>query len=260
MTLSKLFLAVLIVSITMTSCSADELNKKAEATANNFYDDLQNKAYDSALALCSPKAFTKDTKESWETALKKNNFLLGNVVSFTKTSGFNIETSTTVGTTVTVTYDVQWQYGKSKDSLFLVKEKDGSMKLLKYTWKHFDAAYIKKTRESETLADQYMKDVKATDYDAALAMCSDNALKMTPKENWKTVLNTAVERFGAISNYQILQDISYYNIAASGQAGEGNYYDIYVKTKRNDGELMEKIIFYQKDYDVPLKLVGHQFL
>lgn len=75
-------------------------------------------------------------------AFQRNAGLLGDIQSFTKTNGFNISASTTAGTTVSITFDVQWQYGKSQDSVLFVKEKDGSMKIYRYKCEHKDTKYI----------------------------------------------------------------------------------------------------------------------
>jgi hypothetical protein len=255
----RLVLFVLL-GLVLASCGAGQLNKKAEATAIDFYKNLQNKNYEAALSLCSDKAFTDDTRKVWSDAFKKNTILLGDLKSYTKTSGFNIATSTTTGTTVLVTYDVQWQYGNSKDSVILIKEKNGTMKVYRYAWDHTNSTYLKQVAESEKEADQYMGAVKSGDYDAALRLCSEAALEATPKENWKAFFNNANNKLGPIENYKVIRDSSYYNIDTKGQSGEGNYYDIYVKSNRNGADVMEKIVFFQKNYDEPVKLVGHFFL
>ena len=246
--------------IFLSSCGAGELNTKAEATANNFYTNLQKKDYTAVLNLCSDKAFVANTKDEWTKGLERNSILLGDVKSFTKTSDFNISTSTETGTTVSVTYDVQWQYGKSQDSVVLIKEKDGSMKVYRYEWEHKDPKYITEVIESEKEASQYMDAVKAGNYDAAIALCSEEALKATPKDNWASFLDNAANKLGNISSYSVLKDSSVYNIGTNGESGEGNYYDIYVKTKRGNNDVTEKITFFQKNYNEPLKLAGHNFL
>ena len=256
----KFFLLAMLTAVFFISCNANELDKKAEATATNFYQDLQKKDYKDAIALCSSKAFADDTKDAWELALKKNNVLLGELKSYTKTSGFNIQTSTSVGTTVIVTYDVQWQYGMSKDSVVLVKEKDGAMKVYRYAWDHTKSKYLEEVAESEKQAAQYMDAIKAGNYDAALRLCSDSALLATPAETWKSFFDKAAKQVGPIANYSVLKDSSYYNILTKGESGTGNYYDIYVKSNRNGNDVTEKIIFFQKNYDEPVKLVGHTFL
>ncbi|HRI22606.1 MAG TPA: hypothetical protein PLA68_16715 [Panacibacter sp.] len=257
---NQLLAVTLGLGIFLTSCSAGELNTKAEESARNFYTDLQKKDYSAALTLCSDKAFEADTKEAWTKGLQRNSILLGDVKSFTKTSGFNVATSTSIGTTVTITYDVQWQYGKSQDSVVLIKEKDGSMKVYRYAWAHKDPKYLTEISESENEANQYMQAVKSGNYDAAIALCSAEALKATPKENWASFLENATNKLGNISNYSVLKDSSTYNIDAKGAAGKGNYYDIYVKSNRGSNEVMEKMVFFQKNYDEPVKLAGHYFL
>lgn len=259
--MSLLILSALLSGISFTSCNSGELNDKAEATADNFYKDLQEKRYDSALALCSPKAFVDDSKESWTKGLEKNAGILGNITSFKKLSGFNIQSSTSVGTTVTVVYDVNWQYGKSQDSLIMIKEKDGSMKVYSYRWNHKTASYLTEMNASEKQADEYMSAIKSGNFDAAINLCSEVALQITPRENWKQFFNTATAKLGTMSGYKIVADSTRFNISSNGASGKGNYYDVFVKTDRaNNGKVLEKIVFFQKSYDDPLKLVGHFFL
>jgi hypothetical protein len=257
---TQLVAAAFTLGIFLTSCGSGELNRKAETAANDFYKDLQNKDYKAAINLCSDKAFATDSKADWQTDLEKNAGLLGDIKSFTKTSGFNVATSTTNGTTVTVAYNVQWQYGKSTDSLFFIKEKDGSMKLYHYQWEYKDAKYLSEVDESEKVTGQYMDAVKSGNVDAAIDLCSDEALKITPKQNWIAFLNTANNKLGSVADYKIIKDSSTYHIDATGDAGKGNYYDVFVQSDRGGNKVMEKIVFFQKNYDVPVKLTGHYFL
>lgn len=256
---NKLLIAALLLSIFLYSCNAGELNTKAETAATAFYTALQKKDYTAALALCSNNAFTENTKQEWLNAMQTNAALIGDIVSFKKTSGFNIATSTSLGTTVTLTYEVQCRHGKSSDSLILIKETDGSMKMYRYAWQQSDAAYLKITGESEKMAAAYMDAVKNNQYDAAIAYCSAEALKATPPLQWQRFLDNAKTRLGSISSYEILKDSSSYHIGANGASGKGNYYDVYVAATRNNNPVLEKIIFFQKDYDDTVKLAGHQF-
>jgi hypothetical protein len=257
---NKWLILILAFTIVLQACNADALNKKSEAAATEFYNDLQKKDFLAALALCSDKAFSEDSRDKWVAQFRRNNILLGEVKSFTKTSGFNVSTSTNVGTTVTVTYDVQCQYGLSRDSLQFIKEKDGNMKLFRYAWKHTDADYIKGVSKSAEEAKQYIDAIKNNNYDAAIALCSDEALRTTPKENWARFLDNANQQLGPITDYHIVRDSSAYDIQGEGQSGPGNYYDIYIQSSRGEQQVMEKIVFYQKNYAEPLKLVGHKFL
>jgi len=254
--LSGAFLGIIFLS----SCNAGELNSKAAQTADAFYSNYQKKDYAAAMALCSNKAFGLSTKEDWLRSLETNAGLLGEIQSFTKASGFNIEASTSNGTTVIVVYDVQWRYGKSKDSVMLVKEKDGSMKIYKYTWKHSDTKYVAGLNESEAQALKYIDAITTGNYDSAISFCSKEALMITPKEKWAAFLQRASDNLGAVNSYNVIRDSAAYTIGGTGKAGKGNYYDIFIQTKRNGNKQLEKIIFFQKDYNEPVKLTGHFFL
>jgi hypothetical protein len=252
--------ALLISGVAFSSCGAGDANKKAQETADAFYKDLQNKQYDSALSLLSDKAFEGNSKEAWLKVFRRNTGLLGDLKSFSKTSGFNISTSTSSGTTVSVGYDVQWQYGKSTDSLFLVKEKDGSMKVYRYTWQHNGANYMTELLNSEKDATKYMDAIKGGDLGAAINMCSEEALKATPKDQWEAFLHKADAQYGQLTSFNIIKDSTAYDISTDGDAGKGNYYDVFMNSNRGDHKVMEKIVFFQKNYDEPIKLVGHYFL
>ncbi len=256
---THLLLVLSLFAVTLSSCGAGALNKKAEITANTFYTDLQKKDYPAAIEFCSNKAFATDSKLDWTKDLEKNAILLGDLKSFTKTSGFNISTSTTTGTMVTVAFDVQWQYGKSRDSVTLIEEKDGSMKIYNYRWDHSDANYIKEIGASQKESTEYMDALKSNNYDQALNMCSDDAFKITPRDQWKSALEKASD-LGPLSDYSVIKDSSVYHIGSTGSTGVGNYYDIVLKSKRGTTDLMEKIIFFQKNYNEPIKVVGHSFL
>jgi len=252
--------ALLIGGLILTSCGAGDANKKAEETASAFYKDLQKKSFDSAMTFLSEKALIGTSEEKWLRVFRRNSGLLGELRSFTKTSGFNIATSTSAGTTVSVGYDVEWQYGKSSDSLYLVKEKDGSMKIYRYTWKHSGANYMTDLEKSEKHATQYMEAIKSGNLGNAIGMCSEQALKATPKENWEAFLHQADARYGQLTSFTIKNDSTGYNIATEGDAGKGNYYDVFMDSKRGDRTVTEKIVFFQKNYEDPIQLIGHYFL
>lgn len=258
----NLTVILLAFSAFLTSCGVGDLNKKAEETSNNFFTAVQKKDYIAALGLCSSKAFVATTRESWTKALEKNEILLGSVKSFTKTnSGFNIATSTNSGTTVVETYDVQRQYGVSHDSVQMIKEADGTMKVFKYEWKVMQARFLTALDSGEKQAGEYMQAIKTGNYDAAISMCSQAALTATPKDKWAGFLNNAKSKLGDINNYSIVKDSSSFHIDAKGESGEGNYYDIFVQSDRTGGnKVMEKIVLFQKNYDEPLQIAGHFFL
>ena len=250
----------MVSCVVLTSCGAGELNKKASITANDFFKAVQKKDYEGALGFCSKKAFLVDTKESWTSGMVKNNVLLGDIESFTQAAGLNIATSLATGTTVTVAFDVKRKYGTSKDSVILIKESDGSMKVYGYRWQHQAGAYLSELETSSAEASQYMAAIQKGDYDAALGFCSEDALKDTPGTAWKSFFDNAASKLGAISGYSVVRDSCKYSIEAKGESGKGNYYDIYIKSKRGGNDVMEKIVFFQKTYDDPVRLVGHSFL
>ncbi len=258
--ITSLSFVVIALAIVFASCHPAQLNKKAEETANAFYTAMQNKHYDSALAYCSAKGFDANEKEAMKTMLQKNEGLLGQLKSFTKTSDFNIATSTSVGTTVAMVYNLQWQYGKSQDSVMTIKDADGSMKIYNYQWQHTEGAYLSELGISQKQANEYMESIKADNYEAAISLCSQHALITTPKEQWIAFLDNAKNQLGAISNYHIIADSCTYDINTNGDSGNGNYYDVVVETERPTGKVKEKIVFFQKDYTDPLKLAGHSFL
>jgi hypothetical protein len=102
-----------------------------------------------------------------------------------------------------------------------------------------------------------MAAVKKHDYNTAIAFLSEDALKATPKDDWIDFFENANERLGDINNYTVMRDSSSYNISATGNAGKGNYYDIYIQTDRATAKTMEIITFFQKNYDEPAKMIGH---
>ena len=260
MKLKHLFATAFVILISAASVKADNIdNKNAEATILNFYRNLQKKDFTSAIKLCSEKAFETNTKAEWNKALLKNAILLGAMKSFTRNSEINIPANATAGTIVAVGYNLVWQYGKSNDSVYLIKEKDGSMKVYSYIWEYKDAKYLAETVESENMTNTYMNFVMAGNYDAAIKFCSEESFKVTSKASWKVFFDKAIETYGPITGYKVITDSSYYNIDTDGDLGRGNYYDIYVQTKRSGEAVTEKIVFFQKNYLEPVKLIGHFF-
>jgi hypothetical protein len=255
------FFMVLLVSVmTLTSCDAGKVNEKAEATGNRFYTFLQQKNYDSALTLCSDKAFQTEGNDAWIKSFKRNAGLLGGLVSFTKTSGMNINVATTSGTTTAVTYDVQWEFGQSKDSLLFVKDKGGEVKIYRYSWQHSNTKYMSGMDESEKQAEQYMNAIQNENYPAALDLCAEEAFKLSPKQQWIVFYENSAQKLGKLEKFKVLADSSTYAIAGTGQIGKGNYYDVLVDVSRPSGTAKEKLVFFQKQYNEPLKLAGHFFL
>ncbi len=258
--ITLLFTSAVFIIGFFSACNSGKLNERARTSAEAFYKSLQEKKYDSALELISSKGLEADSKEKWIRGFERNNTLLGKLISFTKTSDFNIQTSMSIGTTVIVAYETTWQYGISKDSLTMIEDKGGSMKIYNYHFRHQKADYISAVSESEKQAGQYMNDVKSGNYDAAIDFCAESALAVTPRGTWKKFLDNASRQLGPVKSFDIVKDSSTYAVRSQGQAGPGNYYDIYIKSNRANNTSMEKIVFYQKDYEMPVKLVGHTFL
>lgn len=258
---TRSFFAVLIGAGTLLfSCDTKELKTKATQAGTAFYTAVQHKDYTAALAQCSPKAFKTDDKEKWMAAFSRNEGLLGELKSFTPVSEATVNRGTDKGTTVTTLYDVQWEFGKTKDSVIVVKEDDGALKVMRYAWDATGSKYLTETTQSEEQATQYMNAVKAKDYTTAIGFCSQEALAITPKEQWATVLETASSHWGNVASFNVVKDSTTYHIGSTGGLGKGNYYDVVVQTARGENKVMEKMIFFQKTFNEPLKLTGHLFL
>lgn len=242
----------------LQSCGANKDNGNAEKSMNAFYDALVKGDVTLALKNCSSSAFAQgEDSAAWRSAIENNLGLLGKMQSYNKTSGWNINKSTETGTQVSMTYDVVYEYGKSTDSVTMIKDPDGMMRLLNYQWNLRDAKYIENINEAEKISSQYMDAMRTHNYDECYALCGYKALEVTPKEEWLAMLISTNDQTGAVTGYEIDHDQSHCNIASQGGAGAGNYYDIHVNTDTEAGKVSETFNLYQPTYNDPLKIVSH---
>lgn len=242
----------------LSSCGAGDLYQKASVTANAFYGNLQHKDFPAAVSLCSKVGFDSVTKKEWIDMLKSDDVILGDIKLFKQVNGFNISAETGKGTRVRIAFDVDWQYGKSSDTLTLVRDDDGVMRVNGYRWRPISALYLNNLHTAELISQKYMAALKQNDPDAAVNLCSADALKITPREEWKKVLAKVAEN-GTLNNYTVITDSAMSRIHAPGSNGIGNYYDIPLRTQRGSTSMVEKVIFFQKDYDDSLRLIGYEY-
>ncbi|MBC8046117.1 MAG: hypothetical protein H7Y00_04930 [Fimbriimonadaceae bacterium] len=246
-----------ITLIILASCGANKRNESAEQSANAFYTALQAGNVDEALNSCSKDAFSTETREQWNQAVSNNLGLLGKLKSFDKKSGWNISTSTETGTQVIVKYDVVYEYGKSEDSLTMIKDDDGVMRILNYHWNLKSARYLDGITESEKITGMYMDAVAEKNYELAYALCGYKAIEITSKEEWVSMLANTSNAAGDMTNYTVDTEKSHCSIAAEGGAGKGNYYDVYVTSNCANGTVHETFTLFQPHYDEGVKVIAH---
>jgi len=247
-----------IISVFLLSaCGANKKNEASEATTVAFYNALQQKNFDVALQQFSATAFDASGLETVNASLKNNSVLLGDLTSFEKKSGWNISTSTSEGTRVTVVYDVQYTNGLSLDSLTLIAEEDGSMKIISYKWKFQQADYVDNLVKSETLARNYMDQVVSGNYAAAYDFVGYQGKEAATLEAWTAMLAGTSADAGPVSGYEVDAERSGVEIYGEDAANPGNYYSIIIRTNCSNGAVQESLLFFQPDYDSEPMLINH---
>ncbi|MBC8048272.1 MAG: hypothetical protein H7Y00_15840 [Fimbriimonadaceae bacterium] len=251
------FLYFVLAILSITSCGAGKDNDSAETTMAAFYDALKQGDVDKALNNCSADAFTAESREEWKSFIENNLGLLGTLNSYKKESGWNINKSTETGTTITMKYDVAYEYGNTTDSITLVKDDDDVMRIFSYYRTPKSAKYIDNTTQAQNVTATYMEAIAVKNYEAAVSLCNEKALAITPKETWIEMLSSTAMHTGEMSGYTIDEAKSSCNVGTEGGVGFGNYYTIYALSAVANGEVKETISLYQEKYDDPLKIIAH---
>lgn len=249
-----LFVVALFI---FSACGANKKNEASDATTTAFYQALQQENFDVALEQFSPTAFDAAGLQQVQASLRNNSVLLGALSTFEKKSGWNISTSTSEGTTVTVVFDVHYANGHSLDSLTLIAEEDGSMKIISYQWKFQQADYVDNLVKSEALARNYMDQVIAGDYSAAYGFVGYQGKEAASLEEWTAMLSGTSADAGPVSGYEVDAERSGVEIYGSDAANPGNYYSIIVRTNCANGVVQESLLFFQPDYDSEPQLINH---
>jgi hypothetical protein len=261
MYMKKLLYPVIILCVTLKldACGASADNESAEENAIAFYNNLKEGNIDAALNSCSNAAFTNDeNRDAWKKSLQNNLGLLGNITSYEKTSGWNINKSTESGTTLVMAYDVTYEHGKSTDTLRFIKDDDGVMRIFNYSWIHKDAKYSINADISAKLITSYMEALKAGNYAACYAMAGYAGTQTSTEQQWTDMLTNTALATGAVNNFTVYGDKTEINIGAQGASGPGNYYLVHVLTECVNGKVEEEFMLYQPTYNDAPKIISHQ--
>ena len=251
----KRILFILSVSLAFISCGSSEKNAGAEESAIRFYDALKAGNVDAAVLEIEPGVF--DDMEPIKKALQNNLALLGNLQSYEKSSGWNINTSTETGTTVYVKFDVTYSNGSSEDSLTFREGKDRSMHLIGYNWRFIQADYLDNMHACEDMAMRYMEMVKDGQYETAYSMVGYQGAAATDQTKWTQMLSSTSAAAGGIQEFSIDQNQSTVNIYGQEAEVPGNYYTVVINTVCANGSIRENLLFYQPDFGSDIKLVNH---
>lgn len=242
----------------LSGCGANADNASAEKTSDTFYQSLMNGNVDEALNYCSQSAFAAgDDRDAWKSAIVNNLGLLGKMQSYKKTSGWNIEKSTERGTQVTTSYEVVYESGKAIDSLTLVKDEDGVMRILNYRWDVKEARYLDAMKNAESIVSQYMENLKNKSYNTCYTLCGYIGAESSPEDKWVGMLATTSAQTGEMSSFEIDQTQTYSYIAAEGNAGKGNYYEVYAISNCGIGSVSEVFNLFQPSFNEPVKIISH---
>ncbi|HAE34507.1 MAG: hypothetical protein H6548_02860 [Chitinophagales bacterium] len=251
----KRILFILAVSIALISCGSSEKNAGAQESATRFYEALKAGNVDAAVLEIEPGVF--DDMEPVKKALNNNLALLGNLQSYEKSSGWNINTSTESGTTVYVLFKVEYAHGTSADSLTFHEGEDGQMRLIGYNWKFTQADYLDNIHASEEMATHYMEMVRDGHYDMAYGMVGYQGAAATDQTKWTQMLSSTSAAAGGIQEFSIDQNQSTVNIYGQEAEVPGNYYTVVINTVCANGSIRENLLFYQPDFGSDIKLVNH---
>ena len=250
----RLTLVSLFIVTVLAGCGLSADNKAAQETVEQFYDALKDGNTALAASLCGTD--TKMTTKAWEDILATNINSMGKVTSYEKGSGFNVSKKNRTST-VKLLYSVNYEDGKSSDSLELVNKGDG-FKLYVYNPVLIQATYQDEMNRAEGNVNAYFKALQNSEFQTALGYVGYTGIEKHSTDEWLNFYRYAETKGGMITEYTIDKTASKSFLhTPHSEAGMGNTYSFLIKTIRNNNEIYEHVDLFQPKYGDPLLIVGH---
>jgi hypothetical protein len=238
----------------LAGCGLAADNKQAREIATKFYDALKAGDLVAAASYCGTDATMNAA--AWQEIFAQNQNTMGRVTAYESAGGFNVSQSGGKSTVI-ITYDVNYEYGKSADSLIMINLGEG---FLVYEYKPVivEARFQEEMAKSKSLVMSYLQALQSGDHAKALGFVGYSGASMHPAEEWDAFYMLMNAEAGRIGNIQILDDacLAYLNDVHS-EAGTGNIYSIKVNTTNDRMMVSHQVDVYQPEFGQDLKIIAH---
>ena len=256
MTNSRKSIAIILlfVSSVFAGCGLASDNSAAKDVAAKFYDALKTGDVATAASYCG----TDETMSSqaWQDLFTQNLNTMGKVTGYESGSGFNVSKEGEKST-VRVAYDVDYEYGKSIDSLTIISLGD-DFKVFVYSPKIKEAKFQDELAKAKAIATDYLIALKAGDHAKAMSYIGYSGTSKHTSDEWNNFYVYVENSAGPMTGMQINEDacVAYLNDDHE-EAGHGNLYSVVYTTIHSGMTLTNQIDFFQPKFDDELKIIAH---
>ncbi len=112
--------------------------------------------------------------------------------------------------------------------------------------------YCSSKKEGQEVANEFYTALKAQEYEKAVGLCHENALNITPKDQWLDVLKQAQDRLGSIKSFN--QKSWNVNIENGNSTVSLTFDVVYEK-----GNMKEDLTLYKKAGEKNMKVLGYNY-
>ncbi len=256
--LSNLF-AVVLCSISFYSCGLTDDKQAAELVAAKFYDALKTGNEQTAASFCAIDSIM--TLQALSAVLNQNMNSLGKVTAYKHAGQFDVTKNADAGrggsSTIHLVYNVDYEYGKTTDSLTLIKKGKSELKIYKYQPRIKEAKFEDELAQAQNLASEYLRALNSNNYEAAMNYIGYSGATAHAESEWN---NFFIWRSASTSLTVLTinkdESAAYIN-EEHEEAGKGNIYLIVINTMQNQIPVTEEIQFFQPAFGQPLKIIAH---
>lgn len=112
--------------------------------------------------------------------------------------------------------------------------------------------YCSSKKEGQEVANEFYTALKAQEYEKAVGLCHENALNITPEDQWLDILKQAQDRLGSIKSFN--QKSWNVNIENGNSTVSLTFDVVYEK-----GNMKEDLILYKKTGEKSMKVLGYNY-
>ncbi len=252
--LKPIGIIVLFISTLVAGCGLASDNSAAKDVAAKFYDALKSGDVATAASYCGTDETM--TSQAWQDLFTQNLNTMGNVTGYKSSSGFDVSKENGKST-VKVAYHVDYEHGKSIDSLTIVSLGE-DFKVFVYSPSIKEAKFQDELAKAKGLATEYLNALKNGDHAKAMTYIGYSGTSKHTADEWNNFYVFVENSAGPITDMQINDDacVAYLNDDHE-EAGHGNLYSVVCSTTHSGMTLSNQIDFFQPKFDEELKIIAH---
>ena len=252
------FISFFFCCVFFFSCGLKKDREDAEKISLQFYDALKANNIDQAMHYWSG---SEDDSRLMRKILEDHLSVYGNLKSVTPLGGFDVSTEGAGASrmsTVKLAYHTEYEFGKTRDSLTLIKSGDSLFYITFYKYREEESAMAKQIASAREISAGYLDKIQKGNYEEALSYCGYSAFDSTSQTAWTETLSARSMQTGTMSNYSIDGDATQY-FTPSDENDHGKYYTVHAESNCPTGNLTETITLYAPSYTSDVKIVSHHW-